>query len=61
MNFNMMLLGKAAEDMTEQERNTYRKLSETVRKAEGTDSIQKKFSECGYNSSAFMTFYNYNT
>ena len=57
----MMLLGKAAADMSEQEKNTYQKLSETVKNAVTADSIQNKFSDCGYNSSVFMTFYNYNT
>ena len=61
MEFNMMLLGKAAADMSEQEKNTYQKLSETVKNAVTADSIQNKFSDCGYNSSVFMTFYNYNT
>ena len=60
MNFNMMLLGKTAVEMSDQEKNTYQKLSEIIKNAVSADSIQKKFSDCGYNSSVFMTFYNYN-
>lgn len=60
MNFNMMLLGKTAADMTESEKNTYQKLAETVRNTVSADSVRQKFSECGYNPSVFMTFYDFN-
>lgn len=59
MNFNMLLLGKNTSDMSETEKNTYKKLAETVRNAVSADSIRKKFLDCGYNSSVFMTFYDF--
>lgn len=60
LNFNMMLLSRSVSDMTDTEKNTYKKLSENIRGAVNAETVQKRFSDCGYNSSVFMAFYNYN-
>lgn len=61
LNSNMMSLGRSVPDMTDTERSTYKKLAEIVRGAVSAETAQEHFSECGYNSSEFMTFYNFDT
>lgn len=58
-NYNMLVLNKNKAEMTEDERKVYSKTSAAIRSAVSAEDVEKRFADCGYSSSAFMTFYNY--
>lgn len=58
-NYNMLVLNKDQNEMTEEERNTYSKISGIIRSAVSAADVESLFAGCGYNSAAFMMFFNY--
>ena len=58
-NYNMLILDKNTVEMTEDERRTYSKVSETIRSVISAADAERLFADCGYSSAAFMLFYNF--
>ena len=60
MAYNMFTLGKSKDEMNEDEKRTYLKLSGLIRASVSRENAEKRFSDCGFNSASFMTFYDNN-
>ncbi len=59
LSYNMCALGKSKNEMSEDEKKTYRKLSGLIRGCISRENAEKRFSECGFNPALFMSFYDY--